>query len=260
MAGVALALVALVLAAYVLAAIRQRRSGSAWSVWRTASFIIGCGLLAVAISPWVMAVAHADLRGHMVQHLLLGMFAPLGLVLGAPGTLLLRTLPVLAARQVVSFLDTLPVRILIHPVTALVLDIGGMYLLYLTPLYALSVSDPFVHFMVHLHFVLSGYLFTWSIAGPDPAPRRPAMLTRMLVLFFATAAHATLSKLMYAHGFPQGTSHGLDEIRDAAQLMYYGGDMAELLLTIAFFAIWFRHARHGSVSLADCDAARRSVS
>lgn len=138
MAGVAL--VALVLAAYVLAAIRQRRSGSAWSVGRTASFIIGCGLLAVAISPWVMAVAHADLRGHMVQHLLLGMFAPLGLVLGAPGTLLLRTLPVLAARQVVSFLDTLPVRILIHPVTALVLDIGGMYVLYLTSLYVLSVS------------------------------------------------------------------------------------------------------------------------
>jgi putative membrane protein len=45
---------------------------------------------------------------------------------------------------------------------------------------------------------------------------------------------------MYAHGFPQGTPHSLIDIQAAAQLMYYGGDLAAILLIIAFFAVWFR--------------------
>lgn len=195
------------------------------------------------MSPPVSDWAHHDLRGHMVQHLLLGMFAPLGLALGAPGTLLLRNVPVRVARGIVAFLGKLPVRFLIHPITAALLDIGGMYVLYLTPLYALSLSDPLVHVLLHVHFVISGYLFTWVIAGPDPAPHRPGMLMRLAVLFLATAAHANLGKIMYGFGYPRGTIADLGEIQAAAQWMYYGGDLAELLLTIAFFAMWFR-SRH----------------
>lgn len=128
-------------------------------------------------SPWncpvapVISYAHSDLRGHMVQHLLLGMFAPLALVLGAPGTLLLRSIRTEVARRLVALLDTRPVRFLIHPVTAVVLDMGAMCLLYLSPLYVISTTNPTIHFLVHLHFVLSGYLYTWSIAGPEVAAR-----------------------------------------------------------------------------------------
>ncbi|WP_349573280.1 cytochrome c oxidase assembly protein [Azotobacter salinestris] len=232
---------ALLLGAYALAT-RTGRAGRRWNPWRTLSFGVGIALLGLALAPPVLALAHADLRGHMLQHLLLGMFAPLALVQGAPGTLLLRNLPPRAARALVAFLATRPVRTLIHPLTALALDIGGMYLLYLTPLYAFSTGNPAMHFLVHLHFLLSGYLFTWAIAGPDPAPHRPGLRLRLGVLFLGTALHATLGKLMYAGGFPQGTAHDLRELQAAAQLMYYGGDVAELLLAIAFFARWFRRA------------------
>lgn len=236
---VAALILALLLSAYVVAATRKWRSKRQWSLWRTLSFAAGIGLSAIAVSPPLVELAHTDLRGHMIQHLLLGMFAPLGLVLGAPGTLMLRTVPVRMARSLIAFLDTLPIRILVHPVTALVLDIGGMYLLYLTPLYAFSTNNPVVHFLVHLHFLISGYLFVWAIAGPDPAPHRPSMRFRLIVLYMGTALHATLGKLMYAYGLPQGTPHDLNEIQAAAQLMYYGGDLAELLLSVAFFAVWF---------------------
>ncbi|MGV6477197.1 cytochrome c oxidase assembly protein [Azotobacter vinelandii] len=233
---------ALLLGLYAFAALRPRRAGRRWSPWRTLSFALGTALLGLALAPPVVAFAHADLRGHMLQHLLLGMFVPLGLVLGAPGTLLLRTLPIRATRILLAFLDSRPLRTLIHPLTALVLDIGGMYLLYLTPLFVLSAHDPLVHFLVHLHFLLSGYLFTWAIAGPDPTPHRPGPWLRLGVLFLGTALHATLGKLMYAYGFPRGTAHPPSEIRAAAQLMYYGGDVAELLLAIALFTLWFRRA------------------
>lgn len=236
-------LLGILLLLYLVAAARQTTSFSKWSMWRIASFSSGIVLLGIALSPAIASYAHSDLRGHMVQHLLLGMFAPLALVLGAPGTLLLRSVRTGAARRLVALLDTRPIRYLIHPITALVLDMGGMYVLYLTPLYTLSTTDPTVHFLIHLHFVLSGYLFTWSIAGPDPAPHRPSLNLRLGVLFIGTAVHATLSKLMFAYGYPQGTGHNITEIEEAAKLMYYGGDLAEILLAIAFFAIWFRNQR-----------------
>ncbi|MGK9066216.1 cytochrome c oxidase assembly protein [Stutzerimonas chloritidismutans] len=229
--------------AYVLGVRAQRRARKGWSCWRLASFSLGCGLLVIALSPPMVEWGHSDLRGHMAQHLLLGMFAPIALMLGTPGTLLLRTVSAMRARRIVEVAGTPPARVLSHPVTALMLDIGGLYLLYMTPLYELSFSEPLVHIWLHLHFVLAGYLFCWSIAGPDPAPHRPGMFVRLGVLFVAIAAHSTLGKLMYAHGFPQHAGHSLEEIEAAAQLMYYGGDLAELLLAVVFFATWYRRRR-----------------
>nr|WP_312457091.1 hypothetical protein [Pseudescherichia sp.] len=60
------------------------------------------------------------------------------------------------------------------------------------------------------------------------------------MIFLATAAHAILGKLMYGYGYPQGTSASLEEIQAAAQWMYYGGDLAEFLIIVGFFAAWFR--------------------
>ncbi|NUP62603.1 MAG: cytochrome c oxidase assembly protein, partial [Nonomuraea sp.] len=68
-------------------------SRETWSRWRTASFVTGGALVTVALTDPVATLATTDFRGHMLQHLLLGMLAPLALVLGAPVTLLLRALP-----------------------------------------------------------------------------------------------------------------------------------------------------------------------
>lgn len=79
----ALALVALLAAAYALAASRTPRP---WSRWRTAAWLAGCSTVAVAL----LLPESGGPRTHMAQHLLLGMVAPIGLVLAAPITLLLR--------------------------------------------------------------------------------------------------------------------------------------------------------------------------
>lgn len=227
---------------YVALALRGRNA-RAWSSWRLASFTLGIALILGAMSAPISKWAHSDLRGHMAQHLLLGMFAPIGLVLGAPGTLLLRNVAVRVARKIVSIFDARAIRVLIHPFTALLLDIGGMYVLYLTPAFALSMSNPIIQIFVHVHFVLSGYLFTWAIAGPDPSPNRPGWLMRLAALFLGMALHANLAKIMYGYGFPRGMVTDPEEARAAAEWMYYGGDVAELLIAIAFFALWFRSNR-----------------
>jgi putative membrane protein len=227
--------------AYLFAALNTRACGSPWHIRRDISFSLGIILIALALSPPVMNWAHHDLRVHMVQHLLIGMFAPLFLALSLPMTLALRNLPVGIARVLSRILRSNGFYWLSHPVSALLLNIGGMYLLYLTPLYAMSLSNSWIHYLMHLHFVLAGYLFVWAIAGPDPTPRRASIRMRLIVLFAAIAAHSYLSKLMYVYLWPIHPLHSSDEIREAAKIMYYGGDFAELLLAVALFMCWYKN-------------------
>ncbi|WPP50323.1 cytochrome c oxidase assembly protein [Catalinimonas niigatensis] len=236
-------IISIVMLVYLTAAIRQIHSYRRWSRWRIFSFMCGCVLLAIGLTPKLMELAHYDIRVHMAQHLLIGMFAPLALVLAAPLSLALHVLPTQAARRIMQVLSNPIIRFISHPMSALLLNIGGMYVLYLTPLYKASLTYPYLHHLLHLHFLLAGYLFCWAIAGPDLAPRRPGMRLRLAVLFLSMATHAYLSKIMYAYHLPKNTPHTSGQIQEAAKLMYYGGDLAEVLLAVAFFAAWFRISR-----------------
>jgi len=113
----------------------------------------------------------------MTRHLLLGMVAPLGLALAAPVTLLLRSSGARVRRIVGRLLRSALLRVVSHPVVAASLSTGGLYLVMLTPLAEMADERPWLHLVVHLHYLAAGYLFTWSIAGPDPAPHRPGLAT-----------------------------------------------------------------------------------
>jgi len=225
-----LILTVLCTAGYLLAAWRQSLRGREWPIWRLAFWLMGAFLLAVSLSPGVMRWAHLNLRWHMGQHLLLGMVAPLSLVLAAPVTLLLRSLSTDWARRVTACLQSELVRCLCHPLTALLLNIGGMYLLYATPLYAASLQSPGLHHLLHVHFILAGYLFCQAIlGGPDRTVAHGEGL-RLGVLLAAIAAHSILGKLMYGYLWPVGLTQPPEQIRAAAQLMFYGGDLVEMLM------------------------------
>jgi putative membrane protein len=237
-----LALTALLGAAYVVCAARAPRG---WSAWRTASWLAGCGTVAIALSPLVAAAAGPS--AHMAQRLLLGMLAPLGLVLAAPMTLVLRVASRRGRRAIAAVLHSRAVRLLGHPVSAALLSTGGLFVVMLTPLYALAEATGPLHLALHVHYLGAGCLFVWAIAGPDPAPGRASMPVRVAVLVAAAGAHAFPAQYLYAHADtpPTGTAGGdVSAFQDAAQVMYYGGDAAELLLTIALFGGWYtRRAR-----------------
>ncbi|MDG4807491.1 cytochrome c oxidase assembly protein [Micromonospora sp. WMMD1120] len=225
-------------AGYLVAALRDPRG---WDHRRTVAWLLGCALLAVALGP--LAQIPDDPRGHMAQHLLLGMLAPLGLALGAPVTLLLHVARPPVRRIVGRLFRLRALHLLAHPVTAALLSTGGLALVLLTPLYALAERQPAVHHAVHLHYLASGYLFAWSLAGPDPAPRRPGLAVRVGALLGAAAGHAVLAKYLYVNAatLPPGLpDRDPAAFQSAAQLMYYGGDVAELLLATALFATWYR--------------------
>ncbi len=222
----------------------EAATGRRWNLRRTWSFTTGAVVVAAATSPLVEHAGAGAARAHMLQHVAMGMAAPLALVLGAPVTLALASLPVRRRRTAVRALASAPVGVLTHPVTAATLHVGGLFALYLTPLYAATLRSTTLHHLVLLHFLAAGCLFAWSLVGPERAARRPGTLTRAVVLVTASAAHGYLAKLLYARAptLPAGNPHGVAELRDAAQWMYYAGDVAEVALAAALFAGWYRRS------------------
>ena len=192
-----------------------------------------------AFGPLAEAADH-DFTAHAVAHLLLGMAAPLLLCLAAPVTFLLRTLPRPVARRLGRLLTIAPMRVLTEPVVAAALNVGGLWLLYTSGLFAAMHSHSALHAMVHLHMVMAGYLFTVSIISVDPLPHRRSYSYRAAVLVAAFAAHDILAKVIYAH-----PPVGLDptQVKSGAMIMYYGGDALSIIVMIILCGRWSREAR-----------------
>lgn len=238
----------LVLTLLYLAGVLRRGAGPTPGVsgWRVVSWCAGASLLALGLLPRFLPFPEDDIRQHMIQHLLLGMAAPLGLVMAAPVTVLLRNVPSRVGRSVTRFLQSRVLQLLVNPVTALVLNLGGMAALYFTPLHDMMMQSPALHYLVHFHFVAAGCLYVWVIAGPDPAPHRPSVPARLIVLGVAIVIHSVMAQMLYAGVFV--TVQAPDwQLRQAAELMYYGGDITELLLAFAMVSTWRPERRSRSV-------------
>jgi putative membrane protein len=230
---------------YVAAVDRVRRRGGTWPWWCTALWCAGLLTAATAILGPATLRRH-DFTVHMVGHLLLGMAAPLLLMSGKPLTLALRALPVRRARQLARLLHAAPVRVLTHPLTAAVLDAGGLWLLYTTGLYQQMLSHPWLSLAVHAHIAVAGYLFTAAIVGVDPAPHRPPPRVRAAVVVAFLAAHDILAKYLYVHP-PAGV--GAEQAKAGGQLMYYGGDLLDLILITVFCWQWYTAPRRCDVRI-----------
>lgn len=224
-------LLAAALLVYLVPALRRRDEPRGWSGWRIGGVALGVALLGVALLPGLLPYPPGDLRRHMAQHLLIGMVVPLLLVLGAPMTLLLRSVTPRWRRFVGGVLRSRFSHVLASPATALALNLGGLVAIYATPLSAVMLRNGAVHTLVMVHVFAAGYLFAWVIAGPDPAPRRPSVPVRLVVLGVAVVGHAVLSQLLYLGVLPMPVP--VDQRQGAAVLMYYGGDIAELAVALA---------------------------
>jgi len=129
------------------------------------------------------------------------------------------------------------VRVLAHPLTASTIFVAGLLGLYFTPLYNETLEHPLLHAAVHLHLLASGCLLAWTFIGVDPIPRPGAAAVRISAMAIALGSHAGLAKLLYG-GY--GEIHTASpELRQGAELMYYGGDAIDLVLLLAFFAQWY---------------------
>ncbi len=237
---------ALVIAILIVAALSyawalwSARARGPWPAARTAAWYGGLTCVGLTLTGPVAAASHSSFTAHMLGHLLLGMLAPLLLVLSAPVTLALQALPATHARRLTRLLRTPFVRIVSHPVTAGVLNAGGLWALYTTGLYQAMHGSVLLHALVHAHVFLAGYVFTAALVGVDPDPHRAPFRMRAVVLFIFIAAHSILAKWLYAHP-PAGVEAA--DAQAGSQLMYYGGDAVDVVLLVLLGAAWYRATR-----------------
>ena len=240
----------LLLVAYLAAVRSAGRRGRRWPLWRSICAVAGVAAALVAVGPLGPAGQH-DFVVHMWGHLLLGMAAPLLLVLATPATVLLRGLPVGAARGLSAVLGSRYLQVVAHPVVAAVLNIGGLWLLYTTALHGWMHTSSLGHLVVHLHVLLAGWLFTAAILQAEPTRHPHGHGLRAVVLVAFLALHSILGKVIYAHP-PQGVAD--EQAQLGAQVMYYGGDYIDLVLIVLFCLDWYRrggreHARSSSAAV-----------
>ncbi|MEY3705084.1 MAG: hypothetical protein RLZZ79_750 [Actinomycetota bacterium] len=187
-------------ALYIRGVVSLVRRGDKWPVGRTISFAFGISLLDYATSGGLGLYSVFSFQYHMIAHMVLSMIAPIALVLSAPMTLALRTLPIGRTSEerglrgwVLTLIHSRFARIWTHPVFALALFDGSLFALYFTPLFSELMSSHFGHFLMNLHFIGVGFLFFYVIIGIDPNPRRTHHLVRMIILLAAMSIHAFFS-------------------------------------------------------------------
>jgi cytochrome c oxidase assembly factor CtaG len=117
--------------------------------------------LAVAVSPPVDTLLKQLLMAHMAEHLLIGDIASLLLVLGLTGPLIA---PLLRVRWIS------PLRVLTHPVAAIVLWAVNFYVWHLPALYQGALRHDPLHALQHVTVLIFGSCVWMALLGPLPKP------------------------------------------------------------------------------------------
>jgi putative membrane protein len=231
-------------AAYGVGALRLQRRGDRWPLRRSLALLGGLGCVALALLP-PLGAEDERFPVHVAQHLLLASAAPVLLALAAPVTLALRTLPGRGRRVLLRLVRSRFARLALHPLVVLLLATVPLVLLYGTSLYAATLDSPPLHAAVHAHMLAAGCLLAWYLVGADPLPH-DRVRVRLAVLVLVGAVHGVLAKGVYAAGLP-GVSGPAPAVRAGAELLFAGGDAAELLLAVVLLAQWYAR---GSRALA----------
>ncbi len=239
---------------YLAAVVRLRRSGVAWPWWRTLSWVVGAASLFAVTGTWLNGYSMVLFSLHMVQHMVLAMITPILLLLGAPVTLALRTLPrgkgaAGAPRALLlELLHSRVARFLAAPGFTVPLFIASLYGIYFTPVFDLLMSNPAGHQFMLAHFVVTGLLFFGPVMAQDPWPNPHSHPTRILELlvpvpfnaFFGVAVMIASTLLVDTFATPPA-GWGIDPIGDqtvAGGIACSFGELPTVLVLLVVLVTW----------------------
>jgi putative membrane protein len=207
--------------AYGLAARRRSPRGRRWPPARTACFLAGLALLALIYGSGLQ-VYEDQPTVHVIQHMLTMMAAPPLLVLGAPITLLLRTLAPRRRPAIVRLLDDPSLAMLSGPRAPLMLTLDyylTMYVYQLTPLRTWSEQSTELHFIVHQYFLFCGLFLWWPVVAADPVRLRLSASAKRVMVWLGLPAFGLLGAIELAAG---STAAGVAYLASGAVLTLAG--------------------------------------
>jgi cytochrome c oxidase assembly factor CtaG len=219
------------------------RDGRPVPNWRRGCYAAGLLVLAIALSPPLGKLSDQLLVAHMVEHLLIGDIASLLIVLGFTGPLLA---PLLRNRWIGKL------RVLAHPVIAIILWAGNFYVWHLPVMYQAALRHDLLHALEHATFLAFGIAMWMALLGPLPKPTWFTNAWRLVYIIAVRLIGTVLANAMIFSGtawypyYRGGDAHWhislLADQTAAAGLMM----VEESLLTIGLFCwLFLKVAREG---------------
>ncbi|MFD9895856.1 cytochrome c oxidase assembly protein [Amycolatopsis sp. NPDC059027] len=240
-------LVVLVLAVLYLRAVRRQ---SAWPPGRTAAFLAGLATIVFVTCSFLAVYDTTLFWVRAVQNIVLLMVTPLLLALGAPITLLLRAAPAPIVAGLSRFGRGRFARALTFPLVVTAMLAAPPLLIYLTPLYELTLDSSIVDALVRLLLVLAGFGYFWTRIQLDPTPRDDSHLVSVWISLAEVILDGALGLVLWlgpllapAHYDALHRTWGPEPRTDqiiGAGVLWIGGDLAGLPFVGALIVRWAR--------------------
>lgn len=159
--------------------------------WRIVCFASGLAVLEIALSAPVDRLADQLLVAHMAEHLLIGDIAALLLVLGLTGPVMAPLLrnPVIGRLRIIS-----------HPVVAIVIWAVNFYVWHLPVLYQAALRHDDLHALQHATFLAFGIAVWMALLGPLPKPYWFSNAGRLVFIVAVRLTGTVLGNIMIFGG------------------------------------------------------------
>lgn len=190
-----MAVALLLSAAYLAGLLRHRRSGGRRPIHRIFAFY-GSMLLFVVVTMSFVGVYETTLFwARALQNVILLMVVPFLFALGAPVSLLVETTGRFG-RRLLPVITSRPLRLLTLPLTVSIVLLSAPYLLYLSPLYDLTLRDGVADELLHVALPCFGFVYYWSRLRVDPTPRDSSHLVSVWISFAEGIADGILGVIL----------------------------------------------------------------
>jgi putative membrane protein len=219
-------------------------------------WLLGLGVIVIALAGPVATYEGSLFSVHMVQHLLLTMVAAPLLMLGAPVTLALRAARPEGRKRLVRVLHSKPVRFLTHPAVTWSVFALVMWISHFTSFYDLALENEAAHVAEHTIYLTAACLFWWPVIGLDPGAARLGWPGRVVYLLLAMPQQSFLglaihqaNEPLYPHYETLARDWGPTVLADqqlAGAIMWVAGDL--LFIGALVFAVlaWMRHEQRAT--------------
>ncbi len=237
-----------------------------WPVGRTAAFaagvatilLVGCSFLGVYDDAlfWVRAV----------QNTVLLMVTPMLLALGAPIRLAADILPGRLRAPLSRALHSRVARALTFPLVVTVVLVVPLLVLYLSPLYELTLRSAVASGVAGTVVALTGFVYYWSRFRVDPTPRTDSYLVTLWITVVEMIGDAVLGVVLWlgplvAAAWYAAQANGIDPRIDqtiGAGVLWIGGDLVGLpFILIVVNRLSREDAARARVIDAELDAVER---
>jgi cytochrome c oxidase assembly factor CtaG len=190
-----LAVAVLLAVGYLVGLLRHRRLDQRWPVGRAVAYYGGVLLFALVTMSFLGVYETTLFWDRALQNILLLMVVPFLFAMGAPISLLIATTGQFGQR-LLPLIRSRPLRFLTLPVTVSMVLLTAPYVLYLTPLYNVTLTSAPANQLLHVVLPCFGGLYYWSRLRIDPTPREGSHLVSVWISFAEGIADGTLGVIM----------------------------------------------------------------